>query len=89
MIEALGGGISPVAHSFVGPDIAEYREVQDSQVRYDYDLQRATQMVKGLGYAKGADGMFADAAGQKLTVSIWTTTRSEIQPRIVLAVADY
>lgn len=89
LIEALSGGISPVAHSFVGPDITEYREVQGSQVRYDYDLQRATQMVEELGYARGADRVFADAAGQKLTLSITTTTRSEIQPRIVLAVAEF
>jgi peptide/nickel transport system substrate-binding protein len=89
MIEALGGGISPIAHSIVGPDIAEYREIQGSEVRYDFDLQRATQMVQDLGYAKGPDGTFVDPSGQKLGVSIWTTTRSEIQPRIVLAVADY
>jgi peptide/nickel transport system substrate-binding protein len=73
----------------VGPDSAEYKEIEPSIVKYSYDPRRAAQMVEELGYTKGPDGLFVDSAGQKLVVPIQTTIRSEINPKMLLAVADY
>jgi len=89
MMETFMGGQSSITHTFVGPDSAEYREIESSIVRYAYDPRLASQMIEGLGYTRGADGFFADTAGQKLTVPIQTTIRSEINPKMLLAVADY
>src|SRR5205823_2556825 len=65
------------------------KEIEPSIVRYEYDPRRAAQMVEALGYSKGSDGFFADAAGQRLVVPVQTTIRSEINPKMLLAVADY
>jgi ABC-type transport system substrate-binding protein len=46
-------------------------------------------MIEGLGYTKGTDGIFVDSAGQRLTVPMQTTIRSEINPKMLLSVADY
>jgi peptide/nickel transport system substrate-binding protein len=89
MMETFMGGQSSITHTFVGPDSAPYREIETSIVRYAYDPRLAAQMIEGLGYTRGADGSFVDAAGQKLTVPIQTTIRSEINPKMLLAVADY
>jgi peptide/nickel transport system substrate-binding protein len=89
MMETFMGGQSSVTHTFVGPDSAEYREIEPSIVKYDYDPRRAAQMIEGLGYSKGGDGFYADASGQKLVLPIQTTIRSEINPKMLLAVADY
>ncbi len=89
MVETFMGGQSSITHTFVAPDSAEYRDVETSIVRYQYDPRRAAQMVEGLGYTKGSDGLFVDAAGQRLTVPMQTTIRSEINPKMLLAVADY
>ena len=89
LVDSLALGQSAIAHSMLPPDSEAYKAVESSLVRYDYDPRRAAQMVEELGYSKGTDGFFYDAAGQKLSVQVYTTTRSEIQPRIVLAVADF
>jgi peptide/nickel transport system substrate-binding protein len=89
MMETFMGGQSSVTHTFVGPDSAEYREVEPSIVKYDYDPRRAGQMIEALGYARGNDGLFVDGSGQRLILPIQTTIRSEINPKMLLAVADY
>jgi peptide/nickel transport system substrate-binding protein len=88
-VDSLAGGQSFIAHTFVAPDTAEYQQVESSAVRYDYDPRSAIQAIETLGYLPGPDGFFADAAGQRLSVQLYTTTRSEIQPKITLSVADY
>src|SRR5207249_9178500 len=47
MMETFMGGQSSVTHTFVGPDSAEYREIEPSIVKYDYDPRRAAQMMEG------------------------------------------
>jgi len=89
------GGLSSIAHTWVGPDTPEYQEIQGSITRYEYDPRRAVQMIEGLGYSRGPDGIFygADQVGAQhaapLRVQVYTTARSEIQPKILSAMADY
>lgn len=86
--ETFLGSQSAVAHTWVGPDTLEHREIEAWVVKYPYDPRRATQMVEALGYTRGTDGVFVDASGQRLRVSIWTTTRAEMQPKITQVLAD-
>lgn len=89
LVDTFSLGLSAIAHTFVGSQTAEYKEIEPSIIRYEYDPRKTAQMIEGLGYAKRADGFFYDAAGQKLTVELRTTARAEIQPKIILAAADY
>src|SRR5207248_10341822 len=50
---------------------------------------RAAQLIEGLGYTKGSDGIFHDASGTKLAVEARATTVSDIQPKALSAIADY
>jgi peptide/nickel transport system substrate-binding protein len=87
MADVIMDGASPIAHSVVQPTVPEYGEVQDAAVKYEYDPRRAVQMIEGLGYVRGADGMFRDAANQVLTVNIQTTPEDHnLKP--MYAVAD-
>ena len=88
MAETIMAGVSPVAHTVIQPGVPEYAEVQDAAVKYDYDPRRAAQMIEGLGYTRGADGMFRDSANQVLTVNIQTTPEdNNLKP--MYAAADY
>lgn len=69
-VDTLQGGLGGVGHAFLGPGEAEYAAVEDSAVKYEYDAARATRMIEALGYSRGSDGLFQDAAGQKLAVEI-------------------
>src|SRR5207249_9512089 len=73
IVDTMQAGVGGVAHHYVGPDWAEYRDVESSLVRYDYDLVRAAQLLNELSFVKGGDGAYRDPAGQRFTVEIRTT----------------
>lgn len=89
LVDVLLHGVVPVAHSMVGPNRAEYPDVERSIVRYEYDLRRATQLVEGLGYNKGADGLFRDSTGQPLSVEVRSTGGDDFRDKEVLSIADH
>ncbi len=71
--DTLQAGVSPVAHVPLTPYSPEALATEGSAVRYGYDPARAIQLITGLGYTRGTDSLFHDAAGQPLTVKIQTT----------------
>ena len=88
MVDALQAGQSMVAHSYLSPREPDYKEIEASIVRYDYDLRRATEIVESLGYVRGADGGLRDAAGQRLGFEVRTTGGDDLQEKSMFAMAD-
>ncbi|MPZ15980.1 MAG: hypothetical protein GEU73_16420 [Chloroflexi bacterium] len=88
LADTLTAGLAPIADSIIAPVQPEYRSVEPSIVRYSYDPNRAAQLLEGMGLTKGADGTYHDAANQRISVEIRTTTNDANQ-KATLAVADY
>jgi peptide/nickel transport system substrate-binding protein len=88
MVDTIQGGLAAVAHSLVGPDMMEWPYVEQSIVRYEFDPRRAMSMIEELGYSKGPDGFYRDAAGERLNVEIRATV-TVINQKSMLSVADY
>ncbi len=76
MSDTLRYGREPVAHSFMNPGQAQYRQIEEGIIKYDYDPRKAASMIEGLGYSRGPDGIYRDGAGQRLAVELraWTGT---------------
>lgn len=89
MAESLMHGLAPVSDSWVTPSEPEYPDVESSIVRYGFDPRQAAQILEGMSYAKGPDGILRDARGDKLAVEIRTTTTNENQPKSMLAAVGY
>jgi len=89
MVDSIQFGQSAIAHSYVGPSEPEYRDIERSIVRYEYDVRRATELIEGLGYVRAADGAFGDGTGQRLALEIRTTGGDDFQEKSMLSVADY
>jgi peptide/nickel transport system substrate-binding protein len=87
LADILTAGLAPVADSIISPDQPEYPAVQASIARYAFDPARASQILDGLGITKGTDVLYRDAAGQRLSIEIRTTTNDANQ-KAMLAVAD-
>lgn len=81
-------GNSPVAHAIISPDQAQYRAVESSIVRYDFDPRRAIQILEGMGLTRGGDGVFRDASGERPTPKIQTTV-NDTSTKTMLATVDY
>lgn len=72
LVDILTAGRSSVAHAFLGSNEPEFRDVESSLITYDCDPRRAMQVIEGLGYTRGADGVYHDAANQRLSVELRT-----------------
>ncbi len=89
LVDNLMGGQSSVAHTTIlRPTEPEYKEVESSIVRYEYEPRAAAEAIEGLGFSKGADGFYRDAANQPLVVEIHTSVSQDSKGQAMLAIAD-
>ncbi|HEY3116594.1 MAG TPA: ABC transporter substrate-binding protein, partial [Chloroflexota bacterium] len=87
LVDTIQGGFGGVAHTYLGPGQIEYSEIESALVKYDYDPRKAAQLIEGLGYFKGADGVYRDGANQKLSFPFHTTITT-VNQKSTLATAD-
>ncbi|HEY3117498.1 MAG TPA: ABC transporter substrate-binding protein [Chloroflexota bacterium] len=88
MADVLEGGLTPVAQSWLLPNLPEYPSLEHYIVKYDYDTRAAAQEIEGIGYTRGPDGMFRDGGGQPLAVELRTTQLPEINAQTQLTVQN-
>lgn len=89
LLESLNGGHGILAHAVISPTHAEWKDVESSVVKYEYDPRLASQLVGNLGYTRGSDGIFRDVAGQRLTIEVRTTSNDDGQMKTMATTADY
>jgi peptide/nickel transport system substrate-binding protein len=70
LVDTLLGGMSPVPHSMLDPNRPDYRAIDASVPRIPYDPRRSAALLEELGYARGPDGAYQDATGQRLEVDV-------------------
>ncbi len=80
-------GLGTVLDSWVLPSYPEFNDVKDSIVKYAYDPRLASEMIQGLGYTRGADGLFHDARGESIAVEV-RTLAADYNQRTTLSVVD-
>ena len=72
----------------MSPNQPEYKDVEARIVRYDFDPRRASQIIEALGYSKGSDGLFRDAANQKLSIDFRTVEGFDVHHKTLFPIAD-
>jgi peptide/nickel transport system substrate-binding protein len=88
VVDSFAMGKSRAVSSFIGPNAPEFPEIQGHIVEYPYDQRRAHELITGLGYVKGPDGMFADSAGRPITMEIQTITGDQLRTSAMFSTAD-
>ena len=86
MVDEFTHRTSQIAHSPIPTDDPAYLYVKDSIVAYDYDPQRAMQMIASLGFSRGSDGFFRDTTGETMTIKAQSAVTSA---KLNQTVADY
>jgi peptide/nickel transport system substrate-binding protein len=90
MVDTLMFGQSSIGHAFIHPGEADYKDIEASIVKYDYDARRAAQLFEQAGLTRGADGTYRDASGQTPTLEIRTDRAGgDLRSKSALALADY
>ncbi|MEA2642266.1 MAG: peptide/nickel transport system substrate-binding protein [Chloroflexota bacterium] len=70
---------APQADGLVPLDDPRYGWMKDSLTSYPYDQRRALQELAAGGWQRGPDGAMVNAAGERVTLSLWTTEGAQWQ----------
>jgi peptide/nickel transport system substrate-binding protein len=89
LVDTLEAGWTTVPASILPPNETQYRAAEAGVQEYAFDPTRAIQTIQGLGYVRGPDGGFADAAGEKLSVEIRNTAGDDNQTKVLFSVKNY
>ncbi len=88
MADTLQASLGQIAHSVLIPEDPAFRDVERSIVRYDYDPRRSMQLIEGLGFSRGSDGVFRESGDERLTIDL-RTVKHDLYEKALFGVADY
>ncbi|HEY3116068.1 MAG TPA: peptide ABC transporter substrate-binding protein [Chloroflexota bacterium] len=89
LVDVFMHGQGGVAQSYMRPTDEGFADIDTtSVVKYNYDPQKATQIIQELGYTRGADGIFVDRSGQKLNVQLKANAGDDLREKLVPVIAD-
>jgi peptide/nickel transport system substrate-binding protein len=69
--EVASGGLGPLADSWYDPNDPLRRDMESSISKYPLDLNRAQALLTQAGWTRGADGLLANAAGDRFSTEVW------------------
>ncbi|MBI4277959.1 MAG: peptide ABC transporter substrate-binding protein [Armatimonadetes bacterium] len=79
IVQALFRGKQPVAHSYFPPSHPSY--LKDIK-KYNYEPDRARQLLEEAGWRMGPDGIRRNAAGERLTFVVTSTAGDRTRERV-------
>jgi peptide/nickel transport system substrate-binding protein len=87
MVDTFLGGLVPVADSLVSPDEPAFKAIEPQIVKYSFDPRQAMAQFESMGLTRGADGIYQDATGKKMSVEV--RTRSHVlREKVQQVIAD-
>ncbi len=87
LAETLIGDRGGVPYGLVHPLEAEFKDVESSVVRWEYDPRQAAQLIEAVGYTKGSDGFYQEAGGRRLLIEL-NATPNDAHLKILATLGD-
>jgi peptide/nickel transport system substrate-binding protein len=85
--DALFGSMVPVADASIAPDDVKWSWVQDVVQRYDYNPNRALQLLSEVGWRPDSNGVLLDREGNRVNLALWTDP-GELEAQQLAIVGD-
>jgi peptide/nickel transport system substrate-binding protein len=89
LADAASTGLSTSADTTFPRDHYLYPRIDQAIAKYPFDVRRADALLTEAGWAKGADGMFRNAAGQLFDIEVWAGATNTIRTTAATIVVDY
>ncbi len=69
-VDTVDGGKGRVAFTLASPGFPYYPELEKAVLKHSYDPRRSQELMAETGWAKGTDGFFHDASGERFTIEV-------------------
>jgi peptide/nickel transport system substrate-binding protein len=70
-------GEVPPSDQFLPKTVPYFAELDRAIAKYPFDLRRTEQLMGEVGYRKGGDGLFVNAAGERFSFEHWVIAGSQ------------
>jgi peptide/nickel transport system substrate-binding protein len=88
MVETVSHGLETVAPFPLAPKRPQYERALASATKYDYDLNRARQLMAEAGWTPGPDGILVNGRGERFSIDARTGTQQS-EEQLQTVVVDY
>jgi peptide/nickel transport system substrate-binding protein len=86
-VDVVDAGKGTIAHALTHFGVPWYAEIDRVVLKHEYDPRAAEALMVQHGWAKGPDGLFANAAGEKFTIEVEASAGGKNEQEAALYVA--
>jgi ABC-type transport system substrate-binding protein len=87
-VDVVDAGKGAVAHALTHFGVPGYAEIDRVVLKHDYDPRTAEALMAQQGWTRGTDGVFANAAGEKFTIELESSSGSKNEQEAAVYVAS-
>jgi peptide/nickel transport system substrate-binding protein len=89
MVKNLFKGFSPAIHFPMSPFRKAYKRADAAAAKYDFNIEKAKQLLADAGFKLGPDGVLANAAGERMEFEFRTEAGSREDEQAQAIIIDY
>jgi peptide/nickel transport system substrate-binding protein len=78
-LNALLGDEEALADTLLPRTVPYFAELDRAIAKYPYDLRRSEQLMAEVGYARGPDGLYANASGERFHFDLWGDAGTQLE----------
>ena len=89
MVNNIFRGVAPIIHFPLSPFRKAYQRADKAAMKYDYNVDRAKQLMSEAGFTPAADGVLANAKGERMEFEFRTEAGSREDEQAQAIIVDY
>jgi len=89
MVNNIFRGVAPIIHFPMSPFRKAYPRADKAAMKYEYNVDRAKQLLSEAGFSPGADGILVNAKGERMEFEFRTEAGSREDEQAQAIIVDY
>jgi peptide/nickel transport system substrate-binding protein len=89
MVNNIFRGVAPIIHFPMSPFRKAYQRADKAAMKYEYNVERAKQLLSEAGFTPGTDGILANAKGERMEFEFRTEAGSREDEQAQAIIVDY
>ena len=89
MVNNIFRGVAPIIHFPLSPFRKAYKRADQAALKYEYNVDKAKQLLSEAGFTAGSDGVLANAKGERMEFEFRTEAGSREDEQAQAIIVDY